>query len=111
MRMIREFRHLKLMKRNGRGNVKDGLINTGPSDLTVPCPACPIPGINLQDEWEQVPKEMRYEIRSPLSFLTILQVSLYLNPSIGCELSVEELDAVVDQEGPRITYWHGLLHQ
>lgn len=113
MRMIREFRHLKLMKRNGRGNIKNGLISTGPSDLTVPCPACPIPGINLQDEWEQVPKEMRYDIRSPLSYLnlTILQVSLYVDPSIGCELSVEEPDAVVDQEGPRITYWHGLLHR
>ena len=68
MRMIREFRHLKLMKRNGRGNVENGLLSTGPSDLTVPCPACPIPGINLQDEWEQAPKEMKYE-RNPVAFV------------------------------------------
>ena len=68
MRMIREFRHLKLMKRNSRGNVENGLLSTGPSDLTVPCPACPIPGINLQDEWEQAPKEMKYE-RNPVAFV------------------------------------------
>ena len=68
MRMIREFRHLKLMKRNGRGNLKNGLISTGPSDLTVACPACPIPGINLQDDWEQVPKELRYE-RNTVTFV------------------------------------------
>ena len=71
MRMIREFRHLKLMKRNGRGNIKNCLISTSSSDLTVPCPACPIPGINLQDEWEQAPKEMRYDFPPSWSYLTI----------------------------------------
>jgi hypothetical protein len=111
MRMIREFRHMKLMKRSGRGNIKNGLISTSPSDLTVLCPACPIPGINLQDEWEQVPKEMRYDFPPSWSYLTILQVSLYFNPSLRCKLSIKEPDAVIDQEGPRLTYQIGLFHR
>ena len=59
MRMIREFRHLKLLKRHGRGNIKDGLISTGRGDLATICPACPIPGINLPENWRDVGLEWK----------------------------------------------------
>ena len=59
MRMVREFRHLKLMKRHGRGNVPSGLITTGRGDLTTVCPACPIPGINLPEKWQDVGMEWK----------------------------------------------------
>ena len=71
MHMIHELRHLKLMKHNSWGNIKNSLISTSSLDLTVPCPACPIPSINLQDEWEQAPKEMRYDFQPSWPYLTI----------------------------------------
>ena len=54
MRMIREFRHLKLMKRHGRGNVEGGLVSTTRGDLATICPACPIPDVNLPENWKDI---------------------------------------------------------
>ena len=86
--MICKFHHLKLMMYNSWGNIKNGLITTGPSDLVVPYPACPIPSINLQDEWERVPKEMMFKWNSvPSSYLTIFQVSLYANLSFSTSVT------------------------
>ncbi|THU91454.1 hypothetical protein K435DRAFT_820836 [Dendrothele bispora CBS 962.96] len=57
-RMIREWRHIKMLKRGGRGN--DG---TRPIELTevgelgVPCIACPRVGVNLPPDWQHVIKE------------------------------------------------------
>ena len=67
MRMIREFRHLKLMKRHGRGNIEDGLISTGRGDLATICPACPIPGVNLPENWRDVALEYKYVVSPQLS--------------------------------------------
>lgn len=58
--MVRQYRHLKLMKRAGRGNVMNGLETTGPGELALQCPACPIPGINLPEGWEDAPLAIRY---------------------------------------------------
>ncbi|KIJ95660.1 hypothetical protein K443DRAFT_108434, partial [Laccaria amethystina LaAM-08-1] len=60
MRMIREFRHLKLMKRHGRGNVEHGITSTARGDLATLCPACPIPGVNLPEKWEDVGMEWKF---------------------------------------------------
>jgi hypothetical protein len=54
MRAIRQFRHIKMMKRAGQGNLEDGTSNTSPGELAVVCPACPYPGINLPNDWENV---------------------------------------------------------
>lgn len=59
MRMVRMFRHLKLMKRAGRGNIDGGLRLTGAGDLALNCPACPIPGVNLPKNWEEVDVEWK----------------------------------------------------
>ncbi|KAJ2927052.1 hypothetical protein H1R20_g10072, partial [Candolleomyces eurysporus] len=45
MRMIHEWRHLRLLKRKGRG--------TQPGECVVLCPACPLPDINLPDDWNR----------------------------------------------------------
>ncbi|RPD56066.1 hypothetical protein L226DRAFT_546322 [Lentinus tigrinus ALCF2SS1-7] len=44
--MAREWRHLKMMKRAGRGNDPDGTAGTAPGACAVECPACPQPGKN-----------------------------------------------------------------
>ena len=59
MRMIREFRHLKLMKRHARGNIEHGIMSTAHRDLATLCPACLIPGVNLPEKWEDVGVEWK----------------------------------------------------
>ena len=59
MRMVRMFRHLKLMKRSGRGNLPGGLISTQPGDLAPGCAACPRPGVNLPDDWQSIAAEWK----------------------------------------------------
>lgn len=58
MRIVRQYRHLKMMKRSGRGNVLDGLKTTQRGDLAIFCLACPIPGVNLPEGWESVAPEL-----------------------------------------------------
>ncbi|TFK78062.1 hypothetical protein K466DRAFT_446088, partial [Polyporus arcularius HHB13444] len=48
--MIREWRHLKMMKRAGRGNDVGGINATQAGECAVHCPACPQPGKNIPDE-------------------------------------------------------------
>ncbi|KIJ10277.1 hypothetical protein PAXINDRAFT_86313, partial [Paxillus involutus ATCC 200175] len=55
MQMVREWRHLKMLKRSGRGHDPLGAENTRPGECAVMCPACPQPGMNLPQEWETVP--------------------------------------------------------
>ncbi len=45
--MIREWRHLKMMKRAGRGNDVSGIDATQLGECAVHCPACPQPGKNI----------------------------------------------------------------
>lgn len=58
--MIREWKHLKMMKRAGRGNEPTGVEGTRAGELAVECPACPRPGVNLPDGWENVNKDLKY---------------------------------------------------
>ncbi|KAF7317461.1 CxC2 domain-containing protein [Mycena chlorophos] len=54
LRMNRQHRHLLLLKRAGRGHEPGGVDGTGIGELTVRCPACPRPGINLPNGWQNV---------------------------------------------------------
>ncbi|KAJ6511876.1 hypothetical protein C8R47DRAFT_1173309 [Mycena vitilis] len=61
MRIMREWRHLLMLKRAGRGNDGDRLVaETRPGELAVVCPACPQPGVNLPDGWESATEEDRF---------------------------------------------------
>ncbi|KAG2054274.1 hypothetical protein BDR06DRAFT_982471 [Suillus hirtellus] len=51
---IPNFRHIRMMKQAGRGNVGGGIASMEPGTLAVQCPACPHPGINLTGDWEQI---------------------------------------------------------
>ena len=53
IRMQLQWRHLKLLKRCGRGHDPSGVAGTQEGDLTIPCPSCPHPGINLPENWQQ----------------------------------------------------------
>lgn len=60
IRMTREWSHLKLLKRAGRGHSISGRNGTSLGELAVLCPACPHPNKNLPDDWQSAPKETRY---------------------------------------------------
>ncbi|KAF7301156.1 CxC2 domain-containing protein [Mycena indigotica] len=59
MRMSRQYRHLLLLKRKGRGHDRFGVLGTAPGELATRCPACPRPGVNLLDGWQNAPPEDR----------------------------------------------------
>ncbi|KAF8142761.1 hypothetical protein K438DRAFT_1634899, partial [Mycena galopus ATCC 62051] len=52
LRMVREYSHLLMLKRAGRGHAKSGVMGTAQGELAVHCPCCPHPGVNLPDDWE-----------------------------------------------------------
>ncbi|KAK7017104.1 hypothetical protein VNI00_018673 [Paramarasmius palmivorus] len=55
IRVIREWRALKLLKRSGIGNQPTRVISDiKPGELAVPCMACPRPGINMPDDFQTI---------------------------------------------------------
>ncbi|KAG6846689.1 hypothetical protein H0H93_012418 [Arthromyces matolae] len=59
LRVIRQWRHLKMLKRSGRGHDPNGVAATKPGECALPCPACPHPGRNLPPDWKSVSKEKK----------------------------------------------------
>ncbi|KAJ7788725.1 hypothetical protein B0H14DRAFT_2627987 [Mycena olivaceomarginata] len=57
MRMAREYRHLLMLKRAGRGHNPSGVWGTATGELAVECPVCPNPKVNLPEGWENAPPE------------------------------------------------------
>ncbi|KAJ7053250.1 hypothetical protein C8F01DRAFT_1260914 [Mycena amicta] len=55
LRMVRQFRHLLLLKRAGRGHAPGGVAATRPGELALRCPACPRPEVNLPPGWQNAP--------------------------------------------------------
>ena len=57
--MVREWRHIKMAKRAGRGHDPAGIEATSTGGLSIPCRACPHPSINLPCNWEKESAETR----------------------------------------------------
>jgi hypothetical protein len=55
LRMVREYTHLLMLKRAGRGHAQSGVMGTRQGELAVRCPCCPVPGVNLPEGWENAP--------------------------------------------------------
>lgn len=55
--MVRQWRHVLLAKRAGRGHDSGGIEGTPQGGLALPCRACPRPGVNLPPDWENAPLE------------------------------------------------------
>ncbi|KAG2336247.1 hypothetical protein BDR05DRAFT_978823 [Suillus weaverae] len=60
LRMVREWRHLKMLKRAGCGHDPTGVEGTREGECAVLCPACPQPGKNLPDDWQDVPDDRQW---------------------------------------------------
>ncbi|KAJ6567649.1 hypothetical protein DFH09DRAFT_1314164 [Mycena vulgaris] len=60
LRMTRQYRHLLMLKRAGRGHNPSGVYGMQPGECAVLCPACPRPGMNLPDGWENTAPKDRF---------------------------------------------------
>ncbi|KAG1738452.1 uncharacterized protein EDB91DRAFT_1249364 [Suillus paluster] len=60
MYMVREWRHLKMLKHFGRGHDPVGVSGTKEGECAVLCPACPQPGKNLPPDWKEAPKAKQW---------------------------------------------------
>ncbi|KAJ7627260.1 hypothetical protein FB45DRAFT_979679 [Roridomyces roridus] len=57
LRMARQWRHLHLLKRAGRGHAASGCDGTAAGELALLCPVCPHPKINLPEGFENAAPE------------------------------------------------------
>jgi hypothetical protein len=78
--MSREWRHLKLLKRSGRGHKPAGVLSTEEGACAVLCPACPHPGKNLPSDWDKAPKYHRQVIDM---FSTVSIADIFLPLAVG----------------------------
>ncbi|KAF7354813.1 CxC2 domain-containing protein [Mycena sanguinolenta] len=60
IRMSREYAHLQMLIRGGRGHDPTGVDGTKPGELAIRCPVCPRPGVNLPEGWENASPEDQY---------------------------------------------------
>ncbi|KAJ7500344.1 hypothetical protein B0H11DRAFT_1714858 [Mycena galericulata] len=60
LRMTRQWRHIRMLKRAGRGHDPEGIANTKLGECALLCPACPQPGINLLPNWADAPEEKQF---------------------------------------------------
>ncbi|KAJ7729886.1 hypothetical protein B0H14DRAFT_3518191 [Mycena olivaceomarginata] len=61
LRIVRQWRNLRALKRGGMGNDPDRrTAQTREGELAVECIACPKAGVNLPEGWEKAPLEMRF---------------------------------------------------
>jgi hypothetical protein len=65
--MIRQWRHLKMAKRSGRGHDPGGISKTPPGGFAILCRACPEPAINLPSDWRSAPAERAWLYASILN--------------------------------------------
>ncbi|KAF9777722.1 hypothetical protein BJ322DRAFT_1015452 [Thelephora terrestris] len=56
-RCVRQWRHLKEIKRGAAGHTSATIDELGDGALAIECPACPHPGRNLPPEWENEPDD------------------------------------------------------
>ncbi|KZP23155.1 hypothetical protein FIBSPDRAFT_952228 [Athelia psychrophila] len=60
LRIMRQWRNLKMCKRAGRGHDPEGIAATKEGDCAVLCPACPQPGKNLPPDWQNAPDNIQF---------------------------------------------------
>lgn len=76
--VICQWRHIKLLLRGGRAHDPDGIDTTTEGSLAVECAACPHPGRNLPDDWEDAPADRKYVLYIRFSLLCSLNTNRWL---------------------------------
>ncbi|KAG1781169.1 hypothetical protein EV702DRAFT_1177489 [Suillus placidus] len=90
MCMVHEWRHLVMWKCSGQGHDSSGVMGTSEGQCVVLCPACPQPGKNLPDNWQDTPKTK--------SWLYSLFLAINANFCLKrCAVSSDETDLSLSQ--------------
>ena len=63
-RCVRQWRHLKDIKRGMAGHTSVNVGGLGDGALAIECPACPHPGRNLPQGWESAAEDKAYALLS-----------------------------------------------
>ncbi|KAF4564770.1 hypothetical protein EYR36_002709 [Pleurotus pulmonarius] len=58
---MRVYRNIKMLKRAGRGHHPGGVHTTTTGECAVECPACPHPGRNIPENWDQLPDALGWK--------------------------------------------------
>ncbi|KAJ6479858.1 hypothetical protein C8R45DRAFT_906215 [Mycena sanguinolenta] len=58
--MTRQWRHVQMLKRAGRGHDLTGIAGTNVGECALLCPACPQPGMNLPPDWAEAPNDKQF---------------------------------------------------
>ncbi|KAJ7465326.1 hypothetical protein B0H11DRAFT_2159688 [Mycena galericulata] len=84
MHIVRQWREVKRMKRAKRGHDAGGVKATKQGDLAMMCRACPQPGWNLPEDWEDIDPFYRF-----IYFLFLAQDANFRlsNRSVSSELA------------------------
>ncbi|KAI0061558.1 hypothetical protein BV25DRAFT_1916905 [Artomyces pyxidatus] len=124
MMMARQWRHITMMKRAGRGHDPSGILGTAPGECAVTCPACPQPGVNLPDDWEDAPSNRSWLYRLIVAMDANFRLKNRLRSSktkdpglntgmayfVGDDGYEEHLEGYMDQaEGLRVTGVGGIF--
>ncbi|KAG1726729.1 uncharacterized protein EDB91DRAFT_1061499 [Suillus paluster] len=85
--MICEWRHLKILKRSGRGHDPSGIDGTAEGECAVLCPACPHPGKNLPADWKDAPRQWLYGLFLAIDANFCLKCKAVSNDNVDPSLS------------------------
>ncbi|KAK7045327.1 hypothetical protein VNI00_007576 [Paramarasmius palmivorus] len=118
MLMVRQWRHLKAMKRCGRGHDPSGIAGTKWGEATVPCRCCPHPDKNLPKDWRMANAEESWKYGICLSVDANFKQKARarandhrdpaLGPGFGCFVPPEEyLQIVKDSQQNEISHCVG----
>ncbi|ESK82193.1 hypothetical protein Moror_14446 [Moniliophthora roreri MCA 2997] len=112
MVMMREWRHIKMGKRFRQAHDPTGLSGTQEGSCAVLCCTCPIPNVNLPEDWYQAPADKKWLysllISKDANFKQKAQArpndhrDVPLNPGWGCTVHhkpyLEEMTKYANQD-------------
>ncbi|KAJ6517357.1 hypothetical protein C8R47DRAFT_1172779 [Mycena vitilis] len=68
VRMTKQWRNVRMLKRAGRGHDPLGIANTAQGECALLCPACPQPDINMSPDWASAPADKHLLLTRSLDF-------------------------------------------
>ena len=110
LRIVREWRHIRLLKRFRCGHDPSGWKGTKEGECAVLCPACPMPGINLSADWKERPSTEQYVNNS--------DGDLDLNPNrwlyalfvgIDANFRLKQMNVSTDARDPGLNHGYAYL--
>ena len=107
-----QWRHLKALKRGGRGHDPSGADGTIDGGLAILCPSCPHPRSNIPSRWMDLPDEKQFVYciccRKVLMLMFYLQISVFEACLHGRKFLTQEQLGVELICGPGSWKWHGV---